>query len=179
MPQANKMRSWLERLRTWFTQIRRNRSRSPAVAETVCSVVYLPQAAACMDGQIRFSIPADFKVIRNKNGQIVFFGRRCGLTLTVSKMPFTGSLRWLQQEELQRAFSAQHIAITVEQFERGYVRHAPRVTVRYTQQCAANAGESVVILIQKRKSVYSLLFTGAVTHNLPVIEAMVTTLELP
>ena len=175
MPQAKKKRSWLNRLRAWLNPKKPTESEAAAEApRKVLSIVYLPQSVSCMGDHVRMSIPQDFGVYTNVPRQVVLHGARCGLMLTIAAILFSGMLQRCTPQTLIDSFLRQGREISMIRFEHDFLRYSPRISAHYR----TGTEESVLVLVQKRRDVFSLLFTGNVKPNLSVIETMLSTLEL-
>lgn len=183
MPQATKKRSWLTRLRAWLSVRKKQKEREKsvkAIGDRVTAVAYLPQEASCMNGRISFSIPQDFKVLDNNSGRVetVLYGSRCDLMLTISAIPFRGKLHTITPALVQQSFIRELYAVQIDRFEQDYIRYSPRVCMYYSIQNPERPEYAVCALVQKRTIVYSLLFTENVKPNLPVIDTMISTIQL-
>lgn len=176
MPHTTKFRAWLSRLRAWMQGKRKN--PEPLAEDKILSVVVLPQEASCMGGALKIALPQSFRVLKNDSSQTTFGDNAQTLVLTVSRMPFEGSLKLVTQETLEQAFFRQLGTIRVETFERGYVRYAPKVTVHYKNIRRTREEDAVIVLIQKKKFVYALLFTGEVKKYKPIVDTMISTIQL-
>ncbi|MCQ2435081.1 MAG: hypothetical protein MJ062_07575 [Oscillospiraceae bacterium] len=183
MPQTTKKRSWLTKLRAWFKARKNQKEReksAKAIGDRVVSVVYLPQEATCMNGHLSLAIPQDFKVLENRATamETVLYGSRCDLMLTISAIPFQGALQQITPAVLQQNFIRALYAVQIDRFEQDYIRFSPRVCMYYSIQDPERSEYSVCALVQQRKTVYSLLFTENVKPNLPVIDTMISTIQL-
>ena len=151
------------------------------------SVVILPKRAACFQGALTLSLPADFHADSREKDQLLFTGQKSGLQMSVMRMPFSRPLREVTAADLQISFRKLLLPSLTPRLQYGYLRHSPTLTAVWVHPPAKKKlrrgtvnvtlekveEKTVLHLIQVRRTVFLLLFRHVTAEQDPTVNAMI------
>lgn len=124
-----------------------------------CTVTLLPKRVSCCRGALTFSVPAEFRLEKQKDGNAVFVGGN-GVRLTVMQLPVQDNIRirTLTGSELQRYFSSAVPMRNTPAVTYSFHGHSPALTAWWSAEPVGTL--ACLHLIQVPEALFLMQFTG-------------------
>ncbi len=145
-------------------------------ARQIGAVTLLPKPAVCCNGALSFSMPLDFHMEKQANGNAVFVGSG-DVRLTVMQLPLSSvRIRTLTGSELQRYFCEAIPMHSTPQVSYGYLDHSPTLTAWWRSEPVGTL--ACMHLIQVRDAVFLMQFTGIRLEAHRFVEPMLASVSV-
>lgn len=125
--------------------------------QNISAVTLLPKQTVCCGGALSFSMPMEFRLEKQTNGNAIYVGNG-NVRLTVMQLPLRVRIRTLTGTELERYFSEAIPMRSTPEVSYGYLGHSPTLTAWWRSEPVGTL--ACMHLIQVREAVFLMQFTG-------------------